>query len=88
MYSARLDFLIAVVMKGFVFWNITPYSPLKINRSFGGTCRLHEAVDFQRTTRQYIPEDGTLEKRSFVLRFLSSDGVDYENAYPPGCVAM
>jgi hypothetical protein len=24
-----------------VFWYITPCSPLKINRRFGGTCRLH-----------------------------------------------
>jgi hypothetical protein len=23
------------------FWNITPRTPLKVNRSFGGTCRLH-----------------------------------------------
>jgi hypothetical protein len=31
----------AVVMKNFVFWDITPYSPLKFNRRFEGTCRLH-----------------------------------------------
>jgi hypothetical protein len=24
-----------------IFWDITPYSPLKINPRFGGTCRLH-----------------------------------------------
>jgi hypothetical protein len=24
--------------KSYVFWNITPHSPLKVNRCFGGTC--------------------------------------------------
>jgi hypothetical protein len=24
-----------------IFWNIMPYSPLKVTRCFGGTCRLH-----------------------------------------------
>jgi hypothetical protein len=24
-----------------LFWEITPCSPLKVNRHFGGTCRLH-----------------------------------------------
>jgi hypothetical protein len=28
-------------MKSSVFWDITPCSPLKANRRFGGTCRLH-----------------------------------------------
>jgi hypothetical protein len=28
-------------MKSSVFWNIKPCSPLKINRRFGGTYRLH-----------------------------------------------
>jgi hypothetical protein len=79
-----------VVMKCSIFWDITPCSPLKVNRRFGGTCRLHlqgrallatcfalvscfyysstlkmntrsseTSVDFQRTTRRYIPEDRT-----------------------------
>jgi hypothetical protein len=29
------------VMKSSIFWYITPCSPLKVNRRFGGTCRLH-----------------------------------------------
>jgi hypothetical protein len=33
--------LAAVVMKGSIFWDITPRSPLKVNRCFGGTFRLH-----------------------------------------------
>jgi hypothetical protein len=27
-------------MKSCIFWDITPCSPLKVNRRFGGTCRL------------------------------------------------
>jgi hypothetical protein len=30
-----------MVMMRSVFWDITPCSPLKVNRRFGGTCRLH-----------------------------------------------
>jgi hypothetical protein len=30
-----------VVMKSSVLWNITPCSPLKVNRRFGETCHLH-----------------------------------------------
>jgi hypothetical protein len=31
----------AVVIKGIIFWNMTPHSPLSFNRCFGGTYRLH-----------------------------------------------
>jgi hypothetical protein len=27
--------------RNFIFWDITPYIPLKVNIRFGGTCRLH-----------------------------------------------
>jgi hypothetical protein len=63
-------------MKNFIFWDIMPCRPLKVNRRFGGTCRLHlsgrtvrqskklalslPAVDLQRTTRSYIPQDRTI----------------------------
>jgi hypothetical protein len=30
-----------ISMKSFVFWDIPPWSPLKVNRYFGGTYRLH-----------------------------------------------
>jgi hypothetical protein len=76
-------------MKSSVFWDITPFSPLKVNRRSGGTCRLHSqgrrimiscsaysstprieaksssetSVDFQRTTRRYIPEDSALQTK-------------------------
>jgi hypothetical protein len=35
------DILTAVVMNNSVVWDITPCSPLKVNRRFGRTCRLH-----------------------------------------------
>jgi hypothetical protein len=39
--SVGVEVLTAVVMKSSVFCDITPCSPLKVNQSFGGTCRLH-----------------------------------------------
>jgi hypothetical protein len=83
------EVLRAVVMKSTISWDITPFSPLSVNRRFGGTYCLHlhsanhllsrwflahlifstlkmeaicsskMSVDFQRTTRCYIPEDGS-----------------------------
>jgi hypothetical protein len=67
-------------LRSFVFWDITPYSQLKVNRRYGETFRLHlqcwrldqernqmkvlasseTCVDFQVTTRRYIPEDRTV----------------------------
>jgi hypothetical protein len=35
------DNSILVFSKGFIFWDITPCSPTKINRHFEGICRLH-----------------------------------------------
>jgi hypothetical protein len=31
------EVLTAVVMGSYIFWDITPCSPLKVNRLFGGT---------------------------------------------------
>jgi hypothetical protein len=30
-----------IKVKSTIYWNITPCSPLKLNRRFGGTCLLH-----------------------------------------------
>jgi hypothetical protein len=35
------EVLIAMVTKSYIFWDITPCSPLKINQRFGGKYRLH-----------------------------------------------
>jgi hypothetical protein len=40
-YNAGFEVLRAVVMKSTVFCDITPCSPLKVNRRFGGTYLLH-----------------------------------------------
>jgi hypothetical protein len=37
------EVLITWVMKRSILWDTTPCSPLKINRRFGGTCRLFHA---------------------------------------------
>jgi hypothetical protein len=95
------EVLTVVVVKSTIFWVIALCTPLKVNRRFGGTYRLHlqggrisqarnhlcfppafilvscfayfstlkmeatcaseTSVDFQRTTRRYIPEDSTLQ---------------------------
>jgi hypothetical protein len=39
-YSVGFEDLTSVV----IFWDITPCSPLKVNRRFGETCRLHPAL--------------------------------------------
>jgi hypothetical protein len=36
-----LQVLTAVVKNSSIFWDITSHSPLKVNRRFGGTWRLH-----------------------------------------------
>jgi hypothetical protein len=61
------EVLTAVVMKSAILWDTTPCSPLKFNRRFGVTrqieaiCSSETSVDFQRTTRRYIPEYRTLQ---------------------------
>jgi hypothetical protein len=35
------EVLKAIATKSYMFWNITPCSPVKVNRRFGGIYRLH-----------------------------------------------
>jgi hypothetical protein len=69
-----------VVMKSFTFWDITPCSPLKVCLTPAFTlvsfpaysstlkkeamCSSETMVDFQWTTRRYIPEDKTLHNHN------------------------
>jgi hypothetical protein len=39
--SVGFEILTAVVMKSAIFWDITPYNPLKVSQRLGGTYRLH-----------------------------------------------
>jgi hypothetical protein len=57
------EVLTAVVMKGTIFWDVTPFSPLSANRRFGGTYRLHlkgRKISRARNQRESTchPEDG------------------------------
>jgi hypothetical protein len=38
--SVGFEVLTAMVMKNSISWDTKPCSPLKVNRSFGGICRL------------------------------------------------
>jgi hypothetical protein len=58
-----------VTMKNSTFWDITPYSSMKVNLRFGGskqTLKMEAiysseiCVDFHRTIRCYIPKSRTL----------------------------
>jgi hypothetical protein len=40
-FQLGFEFFTAVVVKISIYWYITPCSPWKANRRFGGTCRLH-----------------------------------------------
>jgi hypothetical protein len=40
-YIVGFEVLTAVVMKSFIFWDVTPCSLLKVDRRFGGTFRFH-----------------------------------------------
>jgi hypothetical protein len=50
------------VQKSPIFWNITPRSPLKVNRNFGGTRRLHLRSRIWRKINQRgnVTNDSTL----------------------------
>jgi hypothetical protein len=80
--KARQDYvafkvLTAVVMKSCIFREITPCSPLSVNRHLGGTLKMETtyssetSVDFQRTTRRYIPEDRILPRQDCFLVYNS-----------------
>jgi hypothetical protein len=50
-YWVGFEVLTVVVMKSTIFWDITPCSPLRFNRCFGGTYRLHLQGQRIRQTR-------------------------------------
>jgi hypothetical protein len=59
--------LTAVVMKSTIVWDITLCSPLKME----AICSPQTSVDFQRTTRRYIPKDSTIHVHTkFVNLFI------------------
>jgi hypothetical protein len=57
--NIRLWVLTAVDMKSSITWDVTPCSPLKINRCFqpaDSECSSETSIDFQRARRRYIQE--------------------------------
>jgi hypothetical protein len=40
-FIAGFELLTKVFMKSSIIWDITQCKPLKLNRRFGGTCRIH-----------------------------------------------
>jgi hypothetical protein len=88
-------------LKSSMLWDITPRSPLKVNRRYlayssalkmeaifssemlvsfsaysnlkmEAMCFSETSIDFQRTTRRYIPEDSTLLQLYITTRYLKS----------------
>jgi hypothetical protein len=73
----------AVVIKGIIFWDMTPCSPLSYNQRFGGTYRLHlqdRRNRFSKTSKQAggKPEDGD----DMFLRNVGCNSTDYTASYP------
>jgi hypothetical protein len=58
--SIGFDVLTSVAVKSSFFWVATPKSPVKASLKMKATCSSETSVDFQRTTRRYIPEDRPL----------------------------
>jgi hypothetical protein len=58
-------------MKGYIFWDITPCSLVRVNRCFGATYRLNlqgSIVDFHQSTRHHNPENKTLHRLKAVVK--------------------
>jgi hypothetical protein len=61
--NVGFEVLTAVDMQSSIIWNVTPCSPLKINRCFrpeDSECSSETSVDFRRATRRYIQENRIL----------------------------
>jgi hypothetical protein len=78
-----------------IFWDITPYSPLKVNRQFGRTYRLHlqgRRISQASSAELFYPPDFTLVSSSdyssslkIEAMFLRNIGwllIDYTAIYP------
>jgi hypothetical protein len=77
----------AVIMKSYIFWDITLSSPLKLSQRFGRICRLLLQVRRSQTRNQrkegsiclfFDPEDG----RGMLLRNIGCLSTDNTALYP------
>jgi hypothetical protein len=71
-YIVKYDVLTAVITKSSFFRDITPCSQLKVNRRFGGTCRLHLSGSKHKRNKKPASRDGFL----LYLFFDHEDGGD------------
>jgi hypothetical protein len=91
-YRVGFEVLIAAVMKSSVFGDITPFSPLKVNRLSGGACCLHPQCRKinQESSMMWVASTGFLLGLSFdledggnvLLRKVGSLSTDYMALYP------
>jgi hypothetical protein len=76
------EVLTAVVLKSTIFWDITPCRPLKVNRCFGGTYRVHRQG--RRISRSRNQRESKWQEKPCVLflRNVSWLSTDYMALYP------
>jgi hypothetical protein len=68
-------------MKYFIFWSITPCSPLKVNQLFGEICRLH--LQSRIKEAKYQAEEGSMQSCSTLkmdVKYSSETLVDIHRA--------
>jgi hypothetical protein len=75
------EVLRGVVMNSSIFWDITPCSPLKIDRSFGRTCRLLQSRRINKPRSQHESRWHPVLCDMF-HRNVSSPSTDYTALYP------
>jgi hypothetical protein len=90
--NVGFEVLTAVVMKSTIFWDIKPCSPLKVNRRFWRTYRLHfqgQRIGLARN-QLYFPPDFTLVSCSAYSSTLKMEAicsseatVDFQRRYIP-----
>jgi hypothetical protein len=79
------EVLTAVIMKSSIFWDITLCSPLKDNRCFGGTCRLHlqgRRKSHERNRREASSKQSPEDGGDMFLRNIGWLSTDYTVWYP------
>jgi hypothetical protein len=72
--TCRINTANCSLQKSYTFWDITPRSPMKVNRRFGGTCRLH--LNGRRISQARNKREAAMEESS---RFLIGEFFDPED---------
>jgi hypothetical protein len=97
-----LDVLTAVVLKSTIFWDITPCSPLKVNRRFGGiyclnlhrriallaSCFLVSCLAYSSTLEMEAScsSEMSVDFQRSTRRYISEDSTLVDNSSPLDCV--